>query len=110
MFSDSITIQRGVPQGAALSPILYSIFINDTPAPSPERTKFELCRRHCVLDCNKNGHFCYQKNYINRQNLLSNGIKYGNSNLMKQKLNLLFFILVEEEQRKTKINKFQSIM
>jgi len=28
---------------------------------------------------------------------------------MKQKLNLLFFILVEEEQRKTKINKYISI-
>lgn len=32
--SENITIQRGVPQGVALSPILYSIYVNHTPISS----------------------------------------------------------------------------
>lgn len=41
-FSDDITIQRGVPQDAALSPILYSIYVNDTPISPLHQTQLVL--------------------------------------------------------------------
>ena len=40
--SHHIEIQRGVPQGAALSPLLYLLFVNDTPPPLNPQTELGL--------------------------------------------------------------------
>lgn len=41
-FSENIIIRRGVPQSAVLSPILYSIHVNDTPASDHNLTQLGL--------------------------------------------------------------------
>jgi len=41
-FSENISIRRGVPQGAALSPILYSLYVNDTPISPNTNTSLGL--------------------------------------------------------------------
>lgn len=42
-FSEGIIIKRGVPQSAALSPILHSVYVNDTPASENNLTQLVFC-------------------------------------------------------------------
>lgn len=41
-FSEDIKIRRGVPQGATTRPILYYIYVNDTPVSDNNLTQLGL--------------------------------------------------------------------
>jgi len=41
-YSDPISIERGAPHGADLSPILYSMYVNDTPTSTQSNTRLGL--------------------------------------------------------------------
>lgn len=44
---DGITVKHGVPQGGSLSPILYSIYLNDTPTAQQTQS---FCGQYGLLD------------------------------------------------------------